>query len=91
MFLQKDLKQKKYVECMKDCDECLQLEPKNVKAMLRKCEALLAMEQKNEAYKLYSFILKVDPGNAVAKKALKNISIRYQIQSLFVWTNNKVK
>lgn len=67
---------------MKDCDECLQLEPKNVKAMLRKCEALMAIEQKNEAYKIYSYILKVDPGNAIARKALKNISIRYQIQPL---------
>ena len=76
---------------MKDCDECLQLEPKNVKAMLRKCEALMAIEQKNVAYKLYSYILKVDPGNAIAKKALKNISIRYEIQQLIVHLIHKVK
>lgn len=72
-----DLKLKKYVECIHDCDECLKLEPANVKAMLRKCEAFLATNQKNDAYKQYSQILKIDPENAIAKKALKNISLRY--------------
>lgn len=76
---------------MKDCDECLQLEPNNVKAMLRKCEALIAIEQKNDAYKLYSYILKVDPRNAIAKKALKNISIRYEIEQLILHLIHKVK
>ncbi|XP_055325632.1 sperm-associated antigen 1 [Sitodiplosis mosellana] len=78
------LKQKKYAECMQDCDECLKLEPKNVKAMLRKCEALVATDQKNEAYKIYSYILKMEPGNVIAKKALKNISLRLEIQDVNV-------
>lgn len=81
-FFKKDLKQRKYAECIQDCDECLKLKPTNVKAILRKCEALLATEQKNEAYKQYSHILKIDPENAIAKKALKNISLRYQFQPL---------
>lgn len=79
-----DLKQKKYTKCIQDCDECLKLEPTNVKAILRKCEALLVIDQKNEAYKHYSYILKIDPENVIAKKALKNISLRYQIQSFSV-------
>lgn len=69
-----------YNEAIRDCDKCLNSEPGNVKAMLRKCDALIATNCKNEAYKLYSEILKIDPENAVAKKASKNMSIRYVIQ-----------
>lgn len=73
----KDLKEKKYIEAIEDCDNCLGLEASNVKAILRKCDALVAMNRKNEAYKLYAHILSIDPENAMAKNALKNITIRY--------------
>lgn len=72
-----DLKEKKYIEAIKDCDKCLAIEASNVKAMLRKCDALVATNRKNDAYKLYSHILRIDPENATAEKALKNISLRY--------------
>lgn len=61
---------------IQDCDKCLQIEPTNVKAMLRKCDALIACDRKNKAYQLYARIQQIDPENAIAKKALKNISIR---------------
>lgn len=66
-----------YNEALQDCDKCLQIETTNVKAMLRKCDALIACDRKNEAYRLYTKILQIDSENATAKKALKNISIRY--------------
>lgn len=75
--LRKDLKQKMYNEAIQDCDKCLQIEATNVKAMLRKCDALIACHNKNEAYRLYMKLLQIDPENVIAKKALKNISIRY--------------
>lgn len=77
MSCHKDLKLKKMHEAINDCDECLRLDPNNVKAMLRKCEALIAINKKNDAYTIYSQILRIDPSNSVAKTALKNISIRY--------------
>lgn len=66
-----------YSEAISDCDKCLQIEPTNVKAILRKCEALVACDRKNDAYRLYMSLLQIDPDNATAKKALKNMSIRY--------------
>lgn len=65
-----------YNEAIQDCDKCLQIEATNVKAMLRKCDALVACDRKNEAYQLYMRILQIDSENATAKKALKNMSIR---------------
>lgn len=65
-----------YSEAIQDCDKCLQIEPTNVKAMLRKCDALIASDRKSEAYQLYARILEIDSENVVAKKAIKNISIR---------------
>lgn len=65
-----------FAEAIQDCDKCLDIEATNVKAMLRKCDALVACDRKNDAYRLYVSILQIDPDNATAKKALKNISIR---------------
>lgn len=70
------MKLKKYDETIRDCEECLKRESANIKAMLRKCDALIATNRKNEAYKVYSEVLKYEPENSVAKKALKDISIR---------------
>ncbi|XP_031619941.1 sperm-associated antigen 1 [Contarinia nasturtii] len=78
------LKQKKYMESIRDCDECLKLEPENVKAFLRKCDALIATDRKNMAYKLYAQVLKIDPENAIAKKALINIPLRLEIEDVNV-------
>lgn len=44
--------------------------------MLRKCDALIGIDQKNAAYQQYSKILTIDPENAIAKNALQNISLR---------------
>lgn len=67
---------KKYNECIQDCDECLKLDPANIKAMLRKCDGLIGIGQKNDAYHQYTKILSIDPDNLIVKKALKNIPLR---------------
>lgn len=71
-----DLKLKLYTEAIEDCDECLTLDSTNIKAMLRKCEALLNMNRKNEAYKVYAHVLENEPDNIIAKKAIAETSIR---------------
>lgn len=71
-----DIKMKKYSEAISDCDECLSIEPNNVKAMLRRAEALNVSGRKNDAYRQYDRVLEVDPENVVAKKTMKNIPIR---------------
>ena len=47
-----DLKLHKYAECIEDCDECLQIESNNIKAMLRKAQAYIGLNQKREVYNL---------------------------------------
>lgn len=66
-----------YKEAVRDCDDCLHLDATNIKAMLRKSDALIANGCKNEAYKQYTNILSIDPDNEIAKKSLQNISLRY--------------
>lgn len=52
------------------------IEPNNVKAMIRRAEALNVSGQKNDAYRQYNRVLEVDPENLVAKKTMENIPIR---------------
>lgn len=67
---------KNYNEAIEDCNQCLSLEPKNIKAMLRKAEALIGNKQTNEAYRQFSSVLQFDPNNVVALKAMQNMPIR---------------
>lgn len=71
-----DLKMKKYLKAISDCDECLSIEPDNVKAMIRRADALNATGLGNDAYRQYSRALELDPENSIARKNMKNIPIR---------------
>lgn len=66
----------KYSKALTDCDECLKMEPNNVKAMLRRAEALNVSGQCNDAYRQYARVLEVDPDNSIAKKIMEKIPIR---------------
>lgn len=71
-----DIKLKKYHEALTDCEHCLYLEPKNIKSLLRKADALIALDKTNDAHKVYCKVLEIDPNNMVAKKAIETIPIR---------------
>lgn len=81
LFIFEDLRQKMYNEVIRDCDDCLELDPTNIKAMFRQCDALIATDRRNAAYKRYTNILNIEPENEFAKKALNDISLRYDIQT----------
>lgn len=68
---------KRYDDAIYDCDECLKLDKKNVKAMIRRYDCLMATNRKNQAYQQCLQILEIDPENDIAKKALADISIRF--------------
>lgn len=77
-----DLKLKQYSEAIEDCDECLALDSPNIKAMLRKCEGLLNLNRKNEAYTMYAHVLEIEPDNIIAKKAIAETSIRSETSTV---------
>lgn len=66
----------KYSHAISDCDECLSIEPNNIKAMLRRANALNISGRGNDAYRQYAHVLKLDSNNLVAQKMMKNIPIR---------------
>ncbi|XP_059621980.1 sperm-associated antigen 1 [Phlebotomus argentipes] len=60
-------------EATDDCDECLKLEPKNVKALLRKAQALQLDDCKRSAYEVLQRVLEIDPENAIALKSIEKL------------------
>lgn len=71
-----DIKIGKYSQAISDCDECLSIEPNNVKAMLRRAEALNVSGRGNDAYRQYARVLELEPENPIAQKSMKTIPIR---------------
>ncbi|XP_055851083.1 sperm-associated antigen 1 [Episyrphus balteatus] len=69
-----NLKLQKYEEALSDCNECLQLDKTNLKALLRKAEACLGMERKHDAFRTYEQIRQIEPTNAIACKGLERLS-----------------
>ncbi|XP_050080667.1 sperm-associated antigen 1 [Anopheles maculipalpis] len=60
------LKLKRYSEAIADCDQCLALEPTNLKALMRKAQALTSNDSIREAYHVYCNILLLEPTNNIA-------------------------
>lgn len=65
------LKSNKLKECIANCDQALELDPKNVKAHFRKGLAYLPTNDHERALKQFEIVLEIDPNNAEAK-ARKN-------------------
>lgn len=65
------LKSNKLKECIANCDQALELDPKNVKAHFRKGLAYLPTNDHEKALKQFEIVLEIDPNNVEAK-ARKN-------------------
>uniref|UniRef100_A0A182SVV5 Sperm-associated antigen 1 n=1 Tax=Anopheles maculatus TaxID=74869 RepID=A0A182SVV5_9DIPT len=74
------IKLKRYDEAIADCDQCLALEPTNLKALLRKAQALTSNDNRREAYKVYCDVLRLDPTNNIALSS--TASLRRQLTDL---------
>uniref|UniRef100_A0A182IXR7 Sperm-associated antigen 1 n=1 Tax=Anopheles atroparvus TaxID=41427 RepID=A0A182IXR7_ANOAO len=61
-----NIKLHRYKEAIADCDQCLLREPENVKALLRKAQALKLSDSRREAYKVYCDVLRLEPTNTIA-------------------------
>ncbi|XP_004536653.1 sperm-associated antigen 1 [Ceratitis capitata] len=67
------IKLKRYSEAIKDCEQCLQIEPENLKARLRLADATNANGERQESYILYMKVLELEPNNAAALKAIEDL------------------
>lgn len=60
---------------LKDCDTCLELDPKFIKGWIRKGKILQGMQQPSKALSAYQKALDLDPTNAEALEGYKQCSI----------------
>uniref|UniRef100_A0A182NV72 Fatty acyl-CoA reductase C-terminal domain-containing protein n=1 Tax=Anopheles dirus TaxID=7168 RepID=A0A182NV72_9DIPT len=74
------IKLNRYNEAIADCDQCLAREPENLKALLRKAQALTSNDKRREAYKVYCDVLRLEPTNTVALS--NSASLRRQLADL---------
>jgi len=57
---------------LKDCDECIRLDPTFIKGYLRKAKIQLGLKQYNKAKDTYDKALEIDSTNAEAKQGLRD-------------------
>lgn len=76
------LKLNKTKDCISSCDEALEIEPNNVKALFRKGLAYLQTNDYELALKQFEKLLEIDPNNAEAKirKNACNVALRNYYQ-----------
>lgn len=76
------LKVNKLKECIANCDQALEIDPKNVKAHFRKGLAYLPTNDYERALKQFEIVLEIDPNNAEAKarKSSCNLALRTYYQ-----------
>nr|CAH7716260.1 unnamed protein product [Callosobruchus chinensis] len=68
-----NLKLKRYDETLSDCEKVLRLDKSNVKAHLRKAEALKSLERYNEALKTVEYVIEIDPNNSRAQEIAQRV------------------
>ncbi|KAM3175377.1 hypothetical protein ACTXT7_008645 [Hymenolepis weldensis] len=66
------LKLKRPEECLKECDNAIDVLDRNEKSLYRKGEAYLLMGDHEEAQKWFEEVLKINPGNAAAVAKVKS-------------------
>lgn len=64
------LKQKCYLKVISDTNECLQMEPRNIKALLRKAQAFLGQNLLTQAHDTFEKVLQIDSNNDTAQKEI---------------------
>ncbi|XP_074094012.1 spag1 axonemal dynein assembly factor isoform X2 [Cotesia typhae] len=67
------IKLKKFKEAVNDCNMVLEIEPTNIKGLLRRASAAENIGDKSQAIKDYEIILKLEPMNKLATTALKKL------------------
>ncbi|KAI5619467.1 mitochondrial import receptor subunit TOM34, partial [Silurus asotus] len=62
-----------YKEAVKDCEEALQLDPANIKALYRRAQAYKELKNKTNCVEDLNSLLKIEPNNTAAQKFLQEV------------------
>lgn len=62
---------------LKDCEKCIEIDPKFIKGWIRKGKILQGMQQQGKALTAYQKALEVDPKNQEALDAYKSCSVSF--------------
>lgn len=62
---------------LKDCEKCIEIDPKFIKGWIRKGKILQGMQQQGKALTAYQKALEVDPKNKEALDAYKSCSVSF--------------
>lgn len=68
-----DIKVNKYAQAIDDCEECLKIEPDNVKALMRSGLAFKNIGEMRTAYDKYVKVLQIEPDNAIARREIETL------------------
>jgi tetratricopeptide (TPR) repeat protein len=60
------LKLKNYIKAISDANECLRIEPNNIKALTRKGHAFIGQKMYSEAYDTFEKVIDIDGSNRIA-------------------------
>ncbi|KAL1491226.1 hypothetical protein ABEB36_011855 [Hypothenemus hampei] len=67
------LKLKNYQDALQDCHKALEIEPKNLKALLRKGSALEGLKMYEEALDCIDDVIRIDPNNTSAQELAERV------------------
>ncbi|KAJ8917456.1 hypothetical protein NQ315_005503 [Exocentrus adspersus] len=67
------IKLKRYEKALKDCDKVLAIERDNLKAHLRKAEALEGLKRYEEARENVEFVIQREPNNGIAQELAERV------------------
>lgn len=74
-----------------DTNECLRMEPNNVKALLRKGQAFLAQKMLSEAFDTYQKVLDTDATNQAALTEMAELRLKLPPKNAFRMTIEEVE
>lgn len=85
-----DLKLKQYVKTIFDVNECLQIEPENIKALLRKGQAFIGQSMLTEACDTFEKVLDLEASNQIAQTELATLRKKVPVKNAFRMTIEEV-
>lgn len=72
-----------YIKVIADTNECLKIEPNNIKALIRKGQAFIGQEMFREACNTFEKVIDIENCNQIAHNALVDLRNKLPIRNAF--------